>query len=110
WAMEGGRYPRRRAPARRECRHRAAVLAVERTVPGYAPPLMLSRRHFLGLPLLFAAGRSFAFGEQARFSFAQIRHAGRWDPRPDGLSRLAWEIAKRTSIETSPVVKAMGLA
>lgn len=71
---------------------------------------MLSRRNVLALPLLFAAFRARAFGEQARFQFAQVRHAGRWDPRPDGLSRLAWEISKRTSIETSPVVKAIGLS
>jgi hypothetical protein len=70
---------------------------------------MLSRRHFLGLSLLLAAGRGRAFGDQARLSFAQLRHAGRWDPRPDGLSRLAWEIAKRTSIETSPTVHAVAL-
>ena len=42
--------------------------------------------------------------------FAQVRHAGRWDPRPDGLSRLSWEIARRTSIETAPAVKAIALA
>ena len=71
---------------------------------------MFSRRQFLGLPALLAASRALAFGEQARMTVAQVRHAGRWDPRPDGLSRLAWEIAKRTSIETSPVVKAIGLA
>jgi uncharacterized protein DUF4159 len=74
------------------------------------PTRMLSRRHFLGLPLLLAAARARAFGEQARFQFAQVRHGGRWDPRPDGLSRLAWEISKRTSIETSPLVKALGLS
>ncbi len=71
---------------------------------------MLSRRQLLALPLLFAAARARAFGEQARLQFAQVRHGGRWDPRPDGLSRLAWEISKRTSIETTPVVKPMGLA
>jgi hypothetical protein len=71
---------------------------------------MLSRRSLLALPLLLAARRALAFGDAARLSFAQIRHAGRWDPRPDGLSRLAWEISKRTSIETSPTVKALGLA
>lgn len=71
---------------------------------------MLSRRQLLGLPLLLATGRALAFGEEARLTFAQVRHAGRWDPRPDGLSRLAWEIGKRTSIETSPVVKPLGLA
>ena len=71
---------------------------------------MPTRRTLLGLGLLLAARRAFAFGDQARLTFAQVRHGGRWDPRPDGLSRLAWEIAKRTSIETSPVVKPIGLA
>src|SRR6266849_3112173 len=71
---------------------------------------MLSRRRLLGLPLLLAARRALAFGDQARLTFAQVRHLGRWDPRPDGLSRLAWEISKRTSIETSPLVKPIGLA
>src|SRR5260370_23387996 len=71
---------------------------------------MLSRRHLLAFPLLLAAGRALAFGDAARLVFAQVRHGGRWDPRPDGLSRLSWEIAKRTSIETAPVVKPLGLA
>jgi hypothetical protein len=62
----------------------------------------------LGLALL--ARRALAFGDSARVTFAQLRHGGRWDPRPDGLSRLAWEIAKRTSIETSPAVKSIALA
>ena len=70
---------------------------------------MLSRRRFLGLSLVLAATRARAFGEQARLTFAQVRHGGRWDPRPDGLSRLAWEIAKRTSIETSAAVKPIAL-
>jgi hypothetical protein len=65
------------------------------------------RRQLLALPLLLAARRALAFGEGARLSFAQLRHGGRWDPRPDGLSRLAWEISRRTSIETSPLVKAV---
>jgi len=71
---------------------------------------MLSRRTLLGSVAALAARRVFAFGDAARVSFAQIRHGGRWDPRPDGLSRLAWEISKRTSIETSPVVKSIALA
>src|SRR5260370_39642615 len=71
---------------------------------------MLSRRHLLAFPLLLAARRALAFGDAARLVFAQVRHGGRWDPRPDGLSRLSWEIAKRTSIETPPVVKPLGLA
>jgi len=72
--------------------------------------LMLTRRTFVGLGLALVARRTLAFGEAARLMFAQVRHGGRWDPRPDGLSRLAWEISKRTSIETSPMVKAMALA
>ena len=74
------------------------------------PCAMLSRRTLLGSVAALAARRVFAFGDAARVSFAQIRHAGRLDPRPDGLSRLAWEISKRTSIETSPVVKSIALA
>src|SRR5438105_2226487 len=71
---------------------------------------MISRRRLLGFPLLLAAGRAFGFGDQARLTFAQVRHAGRWDPRPDGLGRLSWEISKRTSIEAAPGVKPLGLA
>src|SRR5437763_17026651 len=71
---------------------------------------MASRRTLLGLGLLLAARRVLAFGAAARLTFAQLRHGGRWDPRPDGLSRLAWEISKRTSIETSPSVKPIALA
>ncbi len=51
-----------------------------------------------------------AFGDAARLVFAQARHGGRWDPRPGGLGRLAWEIARRTSIETSPVPHPLGMA
>jgi hypothetical protein len=71
---------------------------------------MFTRRQLLALPLLLAARRAPAFGDQARLQFAQVRHGGRWDPRPDGLSRLAWEIAKRTSIETTPVVKPLAFS
>lgn len=71
---------------------------------------MVTRRTLLGLGVALAARRALAFGDAARLTFAQVRHAGRWDPRPDGLSRLAWEISKRTSIETSPAVKSIGLA
>jgi len=71
---------------------------------------MPTRRTVLGLGLALMARRAFAFGDSSRVTFAQLRHGGRWDPRPDGFSRLAWEIAKRTSIETSPAVKSIGLA
>src|SRR5260370_91040 len=93
-----------RSRRRRECGYAFGVEG------SYSQFKMLSRRQLLGLPLLFAASRARAFGEQARFQFAQVRHGGRWDPRPDGLSRLAWEISRRTSIETTPVVKALGLS
>ena len=63
----------------------------------------------LGAGLLWPL-RARAFGEASRLVFAQIRHGGRWDPRPDGLPRLAWEVAKRTSIETSPIVRALSAA
>ena len=71
---------------------------------------MPTRRTMLSLGLALLARRALAFGDSARVTFAQLRHGGRWDPRPDGLSRLAWEIAKRTSIETSPAVKSIALA
>lgn len=47
-----------------------------------------------------------AFGASSRFSFAVLRHGGNFNPRPAGLRRIAWEIAKRTSIEVNlePVV------
>ena len=74
-----------------------------------------SRRGLLRGALLGAAGLllprgALAFGDPARLVFAQARHGGRWDPRPGGLGRLAWEIARRTSIETSPISRPIGLA
>lgn len=75
--------------------------------------MRFSRRALFASALGAALARALpasAFGDAARLVFAQVRHTGRWDPRPDGLGRLAWEISKRTSIETTPVVKAMGLA
>lgn len=74
------------------------------------PKATLARRTFLGtgaLSLLaLAARKAFAFGEAARLEFAILRHSGRFDVRPDALPRLAWEVSKRTSIETTPVVRA----
>jgi len=52
----------------------------------------------LGLPGLLARGGR-AEGSSGRFTIVQLRHAGRWDPRPTALRRLLWEIGKRTSIE-----------
>lgn len=45
------------------------------------------------------APEAHAFGDASRFSFAVLRHGGNFDPRPNGLRRIAWEVAKRTSIE-----------
>ncbi|GAC1342550.1 MAG: hypothetical protein NVSMB23_15390 [Myxococcales bacterium] len=75
----------------------------------------LSRRGFLvagvsGAAAALLPGRARAFGERSRLSFALLRHGGRWDPRPDALPRLAWEVAKRTSIDTTPAVARLGPA
>ncbi len=40
-----------------------------------------------------------AFGDNARFIPAVVKHAGKWDTRVSGLRRLAWELQRRTSIE-----------
>jgi hypothetical protein len=69
-----------------------------------------SRRALLRAALVSALAvpaRALAFGDAARLTFALLRTGGRWDPRPDALPRLAWEVSKRTSIETSPLVKAV---
>jgi hypothetical protein len=75
----------------------------------------VSRRGLLRAGLAFAGAALLprgarAFGEASRLSFALLRHGGRWDPRPDGLPRLAWEVAKRTSIDTTPTVRPLGAA
>jgi hypothetical protein len=49
------------------------------------------------LPLL-AARPAAAFGESSAFTFGVIRHSGNYNPRPSGLRRISWELAKRTSI------------
>jgi len=67
----------------------------------------MKRREFLLGAAAAAAGlvllprRALALGELSQFRFAQLQHGGRWDPRPTGLKRLAWEIEKRTSVELS---------
>lgn len=49
---------------------------------------------------LTASGRSFAFGDNTKFVPAVAQHSGAWDARNSGLRRLAWEVQKRTSVET----------
>lgn len=57
-----------------------------------------------GLPLPAAA-----FGARSRLVFAQGRHRGSWEPRPNALRRLSFEIGTRTSIATLPEVRAVEL-
>src|ERR1700682_6746654 len=111
WAMCRRSYPSVPPVARWECLGPSRVLAVIPRKCGYPDPRpMLSRRTFLGVGLALAARHALAFGEAARLSFAQVRHRGRWDPSPDGLSRPAWDIANRTRIEPPPTIKSTALA
>jgi hypothetical protein len=50
--------------------------------------------------LLLWSAPAHALGEREKLGFGQIVYAGNWNPRASGLRRLAWEIEKRTSIET----------
>lgn len=50
-----------------------------------------------------------AFGDASRFVPAIARHGGRWDARVSGLRRMAWELEKRTSVETLLEVRALPL-
>jgi Domain of unknown function (DUF4159) len=72
-------------------------------------PAALGAQALLGGALL-GPGAAQAFGEATRLSFAQVRHGGRWDVRPDGLPRLSFEVARRTSIDTVPQVRPVSLA
>jgi hypothetical protein len=53
------------------------------------------------LLLLWMPSDARALGEREKLGFAQVAYAGNWNPRPSALKRLAWEIEKRTSIETA---------
>ncbi|MBI2892812.1 MAG: DUF4159 domain-containing protein [Deltaproteobacteria bacterium] len=51
--------------------------------------------------LLAPARRAGAIGEGSLLDLASVIYAGgNWQPRPTALRRLAWEVRKRTSIET----------
>jgi hypothetical protein len=52
------------------------------------------------LAVALAAAPGHALGELDKLAIAQISYPGNWNPRPSGTRRLAWEIEKRTSIET----------
>jgi hypothetical protein len=42
-----------------------------------------------------------ALGDKDKLTLAQVVYPGNWNPRPSATRRLAWEIDKRTSIETT---------
>lgn len=53
----------------------------------------------LGLSLVASPAR--AFGASGAFSFAILRHDGAYEPRAGGFKRIAWEVAKRTSVDVA---------
>ncbi len=67
-------------------------------------PLALPRRAFLrgaALAALAAAlpRRARALPEASMLEIGHLQHGGNWDPHPNALRRLAWELSRRTSIE-----------
>ncbi len=66
---------------------------------------MLTRRQLLGGALagaaLLASRRARAIGPGSKFRFGQLQLGTQtsWNPRPNALRRMAWEIDKRTSID-----------
>ena len=73
-----------------------------------ARPFLLTRRTAL-LGSLLAPFSARAFGDSSRFVPAVVQHAGRWDVRNSGLRRLAWEVQRRTSVETALDVRGFAL-
>ncbi len=53
--------------------------------------------------------RASAFGERSLFVPAMAKHGGNWNARANGLRRLAWEVASRSSVETLPTTKPIAL-
>ncbi|MCA3012565.1 MAG: DUF4159 domain-containing protein [Myxococcaceae bacterium] len=60
---------------------------------------VVTRRQVL-LSSLAAPALARAFGDASRFIPAVAQHGGAWDVRASGLRRLAWELQRRTSVET----------
>jgi hypothetical protein len=65
--------------------------------------LPVHRRTFLRLAAAaaFLPTRALALADASRLVVGHVQHGGRWNPRPSALRRLGWELARRTSIETS---------
>ncbi len=67
---------------------------------------MLNRRELLGgavaLAALAWARRAGAIGPASKFRFGQLQlgTGTSWNPRPTALKRMAWELAKRSSVDT----------
>jgi hypothetical protein len=78
-------------------------MRANRPTTGFEP----SRRDFLAgalaaLGVALLPGRSRAVGAASQVSLAQLSYAGgNWEPRPTALRRLAWEIHKRTAVDTA---------
>ena len=54
----------------------------------------------LSLPALaLASWPARSIGSAVQVGVGQLKHGGNWDPRPEAIRRLLWEIRKRTSIE-----------
>lgn len=79
-----------------------------------APPRPLSRRDLLkGLAawtaLAALPGRARALAPASQLVIGQVQHGGNWNPRPNALRRLSWELARRTSIEPAPAPRPVRL-
>lgn len=78
---------------------------VRRTAPSPNDQRGLTRRGLLGgaavaaLASLAAPRSSWAIGASSKFRFGQLALGSSWNPRPNALRRLAWELQKRSSVE-----------
>ena len=63
-------------------------------VAGFVPVLA-------ALCVALVPAEAVSLGNSSQFGFAILKHGGNSDPRPGGLKRIAWEVAKRTSIDVS---------
>ena len=69
--------------------------------------MQANRRHFLKTTGIITAGallptRLWAVGTASQINIVQLVYpGGNWRPRPNALRRLAWEVHKRTAVDTS---------
>jgi Domain of unknown function (DUF4159) len=80
-----------------------------------SPPHRISRRAFLaglgGAATALALPRPAraAIPDVSKLVIGHVQHGGSWNPRPSALRRLAWELARRTSIEPATAAKVVRL-